>query len=102
VTFATATSLKKASSNKEVIVTRSPSTPKRASNRENVGETMRKLFKQPMHQPVLKPTCSKLFTPTTSHPLVLKPTCSKMFKQSSNSESAGSVAAYLAMREHQK
>ncbi|KAL8124599.1 hypothetical protein AgCh_012299 [Apium graveolens] len=36
------------------------------------------------------------------NPPVLKPTCSKMFKQSGNHEEAGSVAAYLAMRERQK
>jgi len=48
-------------------------------------------------------TTRKLFsTPTTSHAPVLMPTCSKVFKQSSNSEAAGSVAAYLAMRERQK
>ncbi|KAL8154920.1 hypothetical protein AgCh_000324 [Apium graveolens] len=36
------------------------------------------------------------------NPPVLKPTCSKMFKQSGNHKEAGSVAAYLAMRERQK
>ncbi|KAL8108735.1 hypothetical protein AgCh_024996 [Apium graveolens] len=36
------------------------------------------------------------------NPPVLKPTCSKMFKQSDNHEKAGSVSAYLAMRERQK
>lgn len=36
-------------------------------------------------------------------PPLLKPTCSKMFKQSKNGEAAaGSVAAYLALRERQK
>ncbi|KAL6554092.1 hypothetical protein OROMI_019765 [Orobanche minor] len=36
------------------------------------------------------------------HPPLVKPTCSKLFKQSINREEAGSVAAYLAMRECQK
>ncbi|KAL6569772.1 hypothetical protein OROMI_014286 [Orobanche minor] len=36
------------------------------------------------------------------HPPLVKPTCSKLFKQSINREEAGSVAAYLAMRERQK
>lgn len=39
---------------------------------------------------------------SSSRPSVLKPTCSKLFKQPSNPGEAGSVAAYLAMRERQK
>lgn len=46
--------------------------------------------------------CIEKEATSSYRPPLLKPTCSKLLKDPGNGEPAGSVAAYLAMRERQK